>query len=138
MAKKRKAGRPAWSPTPVVRRMVRNAAATGMSHEEIAIALGVHRHTLEKHCADDLAGGALKRQMEFRDALARAGLGGNVSALKQLLTMNPTLAAPAVEPEKPDKVGKKAQANLDAATAPAGTDWGDLIGGNVTPLRKPA
>src|SRR5687768_14962105 len=117
MAKNAKSGRPAFKPTVVQRRMVRNAAATGMSHEEIAIALEIHRHTLEKHFGDELAGGALKRQMEFRDALARAGLKGNVSALKQLLTMTPTLAAPPVEASNPDKMGKKDQANADAVTA---------------------
>jgi len=136
MAKNAKPGRPAFKPTTVQRRMVRNAAATGMSHEEIAIALEIHRHTLEKHFADDLAGGALKRQMEFRDALARAGLKGNVSALKQLMQMTPTLAAPRVEPEKPEKLGKKDQANADAVTAAAGTDWADLLPPGVTPLRQ--
>lgn len=134
MAKNEKRGRPAFKPTTVQRRMVRNAAATGMSHEEIAVALEVHRHTLEKHFADELAGGALKRQMEFRDALARAGLKGNVSALKQLLTMTPTLAAPAVEPEKPR--GKKEQQAADAVTAAEGTSWEDLLPAGVTPLRK--
>lgn len=109
-----------------------------MSHEEIAIALGVHRHTVEKYCADELAGGALRRQMEFRDALARAGLKGNVSALKQLLSMNPTLAAPPIEPEKPEKLGKKEQAQRDATTAAEGSEWGDLIGGKVTPIRRKA
>lgn len=135
MAKNAKPGRPAFKPTPAQRRMVRNAAATGMSHEEIAVALDIHRHTLEKYFGDELAGGALRRQMEFRDALARAGLKGNVSALKQLLSMTPTLAAPPVEPQKP--LGKKEQANADAHTAAAGTDWDDLIGaGKVTPIRK--
>lgn len=136
MAKNAKPGRPAFKPTTVQRRMVRNAAATGMSHEEIALALDIHRHTLEKYFGNELAGGALKRQMEFRDALAQAGLKGNVSALKQLLTMTPTLAAPPVEPEKPK--GKKEQANADAVTAAEGTGWDDLIGkgANVTPIRK--
>lgn len=134
MAKNAKSGRPAFKPTTAQRRMVRNAAATGMSHEEIALALEIHRHTLEKHFGAELAGGALKRQMEFRDALARAGLKGNVSALKQLLTMTPTLAAPPVEPEKP--MGKKEQANADAVTAAQGTDWADLLPPGVTPLRQ--
>lgn len=134
MAKNAKSGRPTFKPTVVQRRMVRNAAATGMSHEEIAVALEIHRHTLEKHFGNELAGGALKRQMEFRDALARAGLKGNVSALKQLLTMTPTLAAPPVEPEKPK--GKKEQQAADALTAAEGTDWADLLPEGVTPLRK--
>lgn len=133
MAKNRKSGRPAFKPTTVQRRMVRNAAATGMSHEEIALALEIHRHTLEKYFADDLAGGALKRQMEFRDALARAGLKGNVAALKQLMQMTPTLAAPPVEPEKPK--GKKEQQNEDAKTAQEGTGWNELLPANVVAIR---
>jgi hypothetical protein len=142
MAKNAKSGRPAFKPTAVQRRMVRNAAATGMSHEEIAIALEIHRHTLEKHFADDLAGGALKRQMEFRDALARAGLKGNVSALKQLMQMTPTLAIPSVEPAKPEPPekprGKKEQQEADAVTAAKGTEWDDLIGAGakVVPIRQ--
>ena len=136
MAKTTKSGRPTFKPTTAQRRMVRNAAATGMSHEEIALGLEIHRHTLEKHFGVELSGGALKRQMEFRDALARAGLKGNVAALKQLLTMTPTLAAPPVEPEKP--LGKKDQANADAKGAQVGTGWDTLLPthGNVTPIRS--
>jgi hypothetical protein len=73
-------------------------------------------------------------QAKFRDALARAGLKGNVSALKQLMQMTPTLAAPPVEPEKPK--GKKEQQAADAVTAAQGTDWADLLPDGVTPLRK--
>lgn len=105
-----------------------------MSHEEIAVALGLHRHTLEKHYAAELSSGALGRRMEVLDAMARTALKGNVSAQKSFLAMTPTLAAPPVEPEKP--VGKKEQANADAITAASGTDWADLLPPGVTPLRQ--
>lgn len=134
MAKNRKSGRPAHKPTPLTRRKVTNAAAGGMSHEEIAIALGLHRHTLEKHYAAELSSGALGRRMEVLDAMARTALKGNVSAQKSFLAMTPALAAPPVEPEKPK--GKKEQAAADAVTAAKGTDWADLLPAGVVPLRQ--
>jgi len=135
MRKNTKAGRPAFKPTTVQRRMVTNAAASGMSHEEIAIALGVARNTLEKYFEKELSTAALRRRMEVMDAMARTALKGNVAAQKAFLAQTPTLAAPPVEQGKP--LGKKDQANADAASAAAGTDWDDLIGkGNVTPIRQ--
>jgi len=98
----------------------------GMSHEEIAIALGISRNTLEKHFEVELSTGALNRRAEVLDAMARTALKGNVSAQKAFLALTPTLAAPPVEPEKPK--GKKEQAEADALTAAAGTDWADQIG----------
>ena len=134
MAKIAKKGRPAFKPTTAQRRQVRNAAASGMTHEEIAVALEVHRHTLDKHFAVELSSGALHRRMEFLDTLARVGLKGNVTALKALIGMTPTLAAPAVEPEKP--MGKKEQQAADAKTSATGTDWEELLPKGVTPIRK--
>lgn len=107
-----------------------------MAHEEIAVALGIHRHTLEKHYAHELSTGALNRRTEILDAMARTALKGNVSAQKAFLALTPTLAAPPLEPEKPK--GKKEQQAADAVTAADGTEWDDLIGAgaNVTPIRK--
>lgn len=136
MRKNAKAGRPAYKPTPVSRRKVTNAAAGGMSHEEIAIALGISRNTLEKHYEMELSTGALNRRAEVLDAMARTALKGNVSAQKAFLALTPTLAAPPLEPSKPEALGKKAQANEDAKTAAAGTDWEDLLPKGVTPIRK--
>lgn len=139
MRKKPKSGRPAHSPTAATRRKVTNAAAGGMAHEEIAIALGVCRNTLQKHYEHELSTGALNRRAEVLDAMARTALKGNVSAQKAFLALSPTFAAPpASAAEKPEKLGKKEQAEKDATTAPAGTEWGDLIGSNVTPMRRPA
>lgn len=134
MSKNHTTGRPAFKPTSVQRRKVTNAAAGGMAHEEIAIALGICRNTLTKHFEKELSAGALGRRMEVLDAMARTALKGNVSAQKSFLAMTPTLAAPPVEPEKPK--GKKEQANADAVTAAAGTDWSDLLPTGVTPIRK--
>lgn len=136
MRKNSKAGRPAFKPTSVQRRMVINAAASGMSHEEIAIALGVSRNTLEKHFEKEVSTGALRRRMEVMDAMARTALKGNVAAQKAFLAKVPSLAAPPVAPEKP--MGKKEQANADAVGAQAGTGWEALLDTNVTPIRKAA
>ena len=139
MAKNPKSGRPAFKPTTVQRRKVTNAAAGGMTHEEIAIALGIHRHTLEKYFEAELSTGALSRRMEMLDAMARTGLKGNVAAQKAFLALTPTLAAPPVAVDKPEKpLGKKEQAQADAVTAAQGTGWDELIGPNVTPIRRQA
>lgn len=133
MSKNPKAGRPSYKPTVIQRRKVTNAAAGGMSHEEIAIALGIARNTLEKYFEKELSSGALNRRMEVMDAMARTALKGNVSAQKSFLAMTPTLAAPPAEKDKP--VGKKEQAAMDAEHAQVGTEWGDLLPPNVTPIR---
>lgn len=134
MRKNAKSGRPAHKPTPASRRKVTNAAAGGMAHEEIAIALGICRNTLEKHYEFELSTGALNRRAEVLDAMARTALKGNVSAQKAFLALTRTLAAPPVEPEKPK--GKKEQQAADAVTAAEGTDWADLLPPGVSPLRK--
>lgn len=136
MSKNAKRGRPAFNPTPAMRRKVATAAAGGMAHEEIAVALGICRNTLAKHFENELSTGAHQKRMDVLDAMARAALKGNVSAAKAFLAATPMLAAPPAEPEKP--VGKKEQANRDATTAAAGTEWDDLIGSgaNVVPLRQ--
>ncbi len=134
MSKNAKPGRPPHKPTVVSRRKVTNAAACGMSHEEIAIGLGIARNTLDKYYATELSAGALNRRMEVFDAMVTTAKKGNVAAQKAVLAMTPGVAAPPVPKEEP--VGKKEQANRDAVTAANGTEWGDLLPGNVTPLRR--
>lgn len=136
MRKNTKSGRPAFKATAVQRRLVTNAAASGMTHQEISIALGISRNTLEKHFEKEISTGALRRRMEVMDAMARTALKGNVSAQKAFLAQVPMLAAPPVAPEKP--LGKKEQANADAAGAEVGTGWEDLLPSSVTPIRKAA
>jgi hypothetical protein len=142
MSKKSNRGRPAYKPTAADRRKVTNAAAGGMSHEEIAIALGICRNTLEKCFEPELSRGALAKRMDYMDALSRTALAGNVAALKTVLALTPSFAAPPLESEAGSTApkGKKEQANADAVTAAKGTDWADLLeaGANVTPIRKKA
>lgn len=127
--------RPSFKPTPFMRRKVAAAAGAGMSHEEIAIGLGLARNTLEKHFARELTEGAYARRLEVVLAMHAAAKRGNVAAAKQYLSMTPRVAAPplpvgeaeSAAPPTP-KLGKKEQAQVDAVSAHKGTDWDGLLG----------
>jgi predicted transcriptional regulator len=107
-----------------------------MSHEEIAIGLGITRPTLSKHYARELTEGAYQRRLEVYQAMHKAAMKGNVSAQKAYAAMVPALEAPPLEDDKAPPLGKKEQANEDAKTAAHGTDWEDLLPRGVTPIRK--
>lgn len=134
MRKNTKRGRPAFKPTPAQRRKVSVAAGAGMSHEEIALGLGIARNTLEKHFEQELSVGAYSRRLEVLDAMHRTAVKGNVAAQKAYVALTPAVAAPPVPAEKPK--GKKEQAEADATSAARGTDWDDLLPPGVTPIRK--
>lgn len=129
----RKRGRPAYAPTAAQRRQVSIAAGGGMSHVDIATALGIARDTLEKHFAVELSAGALGRRMEVLQALHAAAKKGSSSAARAYLQHEATPAVPPPpeqpQPTKAEPVGKKAQAQADAVTAARGTDWDNLLGG---------
>lgn len=134
MSKNPKSGRPAFKPTVVQRRKVAVAAGAGMAHEEIALGLGISRNTLSKYFARELTTGAYEKRLEVLDAMHRTAKKGNVAAQKAYVALTPAAAAPPVP--KPEPMGKKEQANADAKTAAAGTEWGDLLPEGVTPIRK--
>jgi len=136
MRKNTKSGRPAFKPTAAQRRKVSVAAGAGMSHEEIALGLGIARNTLEKHFERELSVGAYSRRLEVLDAMHRTAVKGNVAAQKAYVALTPAMAAPPAEQEKPK--GKKEQAEADATTAARGTDWDDLLPAGVTPLHRKA
>jgi len=133
---KRGRGRPAHQPTAAQRRQVSIAAGGGMRHEDIAIALGIARDTLEKHYSHELTTVATMRRMEVLQGLHAAAKRGSSSAAKAYLAIEPQLAAPPAGaaagdadpvPTKARPEGKKAQADADAKTAQVGTEWGDLL-----------
>lgn len=138
---KRGRGRPAFKPTAAQRRQVSIAAAAGMRHDDIAIAIGICRDTLTKHFELELSAGAAARRMEVLGALYLAAKKGSSSAAKAFLAADPLLGVPPVpEQAKPKaadaaavpdapkpKLGKKEQAQADAQTATNGTEWASLL-----------
>lgn len=118
-------GRPPFEPTDEMRERVSIAAGAGMSHEEIAIGLGISRPTLTKYFEAELSEGAYARRLDVVEAMYRAAMKGNVTAQRTYIEMTPRAAA-APEPKAP-KVGKKEQADLDAKTAAEGTEWSTLL-----------
>lgn len=102
-----------------------------MSHEEIALALGISRNTLTKHFDVELSCGACAKRMETLDAMFKAAKGGNVTAQKAYIATVPKISAPAPEQTKPAKTGKKEQAQADATTAQVGSDWESLLPGSA-------
>ena len=100
-----------------------------MSHEEIAIALGVPRSTLEKHFEYELSVGAYRKRLEAIDAMHVAARAGNVAAQKAYLALTPRAAVtPLPKPEAaPKGDGKKATAQAASVAAHVGTDWETLL-----------
>ena len=133
--------RPAFKPTPTQRRKVAAAAAGGMAHESIALALGITRPTLLKYFDAELTTGAAQKRLEALDALFAAAKRGNVSAIKTVLLVSsavepqqPSPAGASKEGEKPEaapapspRLGKKEAQQIAAVSAQDGTDWAGLL-----------
>lgn len=135
----RKGGRPAFQPTEEQRQYVSVGAAGGMSHEEIAIGLGIARMTLLKYFEVELSTAAYRNRLNVLNAMYDAAMKGNVAAQKAFLATTPQGSTVPLEAQatKTEPLGKKAQANMDAITAQVGTEWDDLLPmGNVVSISR--
>lgn len=126
--------RPAFKPTAAQKRTVSIAAGAGMSHEDIALGLGITRPTLSKHFEVELSTGANAKRLEVLVAMFAAAKKGNIAAQKAYMSTVPAIAAPpaasdgaGTSPAKAARLGKKEQADVDAKQAGAGTGWGALL-----------
>ena len=128
-----KRGRPAHIPTLENRNKIRLLLAFGWANKRIAAALRITAETLRKHYFVEL-----RQRDEARAALKanammmvyRAAAGGNVGAMKELVRMidRHDLTLPqAPKKTKPEKLGKKALAELAAKDVGPDNEWAGLI-----------
>jgi hypothetical protein len=137
--KKLPKGRPPFVVKQDVRTRVIQMSASGMTHDQIAAAVGCSAPTLRKRFAHELETGPARLRDEAIAMLCQSARNGNVGAQKIVFEIaQREAAARAVEnahaefvgpaPETaaaPAKVGKKEQRVIDAEQAGIGTDWGD-------------
>ncbi len=122
-------GRPPFQPTDAQRKRVAVLAGKGWPHEEIALAISISPITLKKYFEHELSVGAYERRAEVVEALHAAASKANVTAAREYLKDTPAIAAPPLPVEKPEELGKKAQANETAKTAQVGSEWAELLPG---------
>lgn len=103
-----------------------------MTVEDIAVRVGLSEPTLRKYYFRELGDGPAVAKALVLEALFEKAKSGNVSAVRLMLeqfdkgeTAVPLQRAPAAP--KPEPIGKKAQADLDAETAHEDTGWGSLL-----------
>lgn len=132
-ARRRKRGRPAFAPTPVMRTTVERMLACGDSQNTIARSLGIDDDTLRKHFPEELANGAARRRREVVDWLFKGARAGNSALIKRVEEMTRAVSATAdivgdeAAPERPaiDKRGKKEIRRDQALVAGEDSEWGE-------------
>src|SRR5688572_21509988 len=112
-------GRPTFQVTAALQRQVEELVSCGMTEADIAGAIGCSRPSLRTHFRDQLKTGRAKRRAEVVRLLFASARKGNVSAQKKLVDIT-GIAATARPAPKPNRLGKKEQAELDAQTAAEG------------------
>lgn len=141
-------GRPKHEVTEEKRLRVSVLAAHGMTHDDIAAAMGISAPTLRKNYLRELRGGLAQKRAELLVLKWKAAAGGNVSAMKEVQKdfekadmyrghiANHT-GKPAEKPVKPPKLGKKEQALADAQQPDTSTSMGDLMAQRMASTVKP-
>ncbi|MGJ8529826.1 hypothetical protein [Maritalea sp.] len=128
-------GRPGYDVTDESRIKVKGLRAMGHPIEFIAMAVGCCEKTLRNYFILELDEGAAMLTGDVVFKLYQRGVvDGNVSALGKLAGMlapsNPSLpdpTRPANTKPKPEKLGKKDQALVDAKNAHENTGWFELV-----------
>ena len=111
--------------------------ACGDKKPVIAAALGISVPTLNKHYQAELMQGPARQRRKNVRALFAAAEAGNVAAMKHLDQIMDRAAADQSFVEPPPKLGKKEQADIDAATAGKGSEWGDDLISPAAPMGLP-
>jgi transcriptional regulator with XRE-family HTH domain len=134
-------GRPKLHITRQTREKVKVLKALGMTQADIATAIGCSVPTLTHYFFRELKEAAGEVKARVIQALMNKVDDGNVAAIKaalQLLdigALDPSASRPtpqpAAEEPKTEPLGKKEQANIDAASAHEGTTWGDVLGAPI-------
>jgi transcription initiation factor TFIIIB Brf1 subunit/transcription initiation factor TFIIB len=122
-------GRPAHSPTEENRRMVEVLSGYGVSQADIARVVGIDEKTLRLRYATELDSGAAKVQAKLVGNLLRLAGGSDGTALRAIMfSLNCRFGWVQSMPlGKPEPLGKKEQAAIDAQTAHEGTEWEGLM-----------
>ena len=134
-------GRPEHVASEEKARLIIVLAAVGKSKPQIAEALGISEPTLRKHYFSarsrfKLKLGESRQRLEAKiyATLMREADAGNVTAIRTLwdrldkLDLKQAQIAEAMRSQaKPEKLGKKAEADLRAKEAHKTSSWGDLL-----------
>jgi hypothetical protein len=120
LGQNKKGGRPPFKPTQSMRNQVEIAAAAGLSHNQIASALGIAKQTLETHFAIELRDGRTRKLIAVLCLLDKAAKRGSVAAMKYLAN-NFSNGAPV-------RLGKKELRKRAAEEAMASGPWADILG----------
>lgn len=127
-------GRPAHQPTEADRRQVEMMAGFGLTEVEIASVIGITAPTLRVHYRVELDVGHVKANAKVASNLFRQATKDDPKAVTAAMFWLRCRAGwseyappPAPKEAKPEPLGKKEAANLEAQSAESGTGWGELL-----------
>ncbi|MCF6120887.1 MAG: hypothetical protein E5X35_07560 [Mesorhizobium sp.] len=138
---KRGRGRPAFKPTPAMRRTVERMVSCGDVKDTIARAIGCSIPTLELYFDEELKNGWAKKRQELLNWMFNGAKKGNATLIKRLEEMTRISGAAAdfearqekagagASPQQPAsraaKPGKKEVQREEAFTAGVNSEWGE-------------
>jgi transposase len=92
--------RPRFRPLDEQRRLVKMLAGIGISHQKIALLLGVSHKTLTKHLRNELDHGSIEAEAEIAKSLFEMARGKNLAAIIAFLKAKGWWASPGSETQK--------------------------------------